>query len=113
MVHSYLSVNNSSMADLETIMKTLILPELSSIPDAAAHLDRLLNLKGFAKKIRFSGKIHCEATMMALIYSFMPKLGSKPTCVPPFTNKVTTTLRPLLSVIISFPASPFFIDVFL
>ena len=72
------------MTDLETLMKAVILPELSSIPDAATHVDRLLNLEKFAKKVL--GKIHCE-------------------------DKVTATLRPLLSVIIS-TTSPFFIEVF-
>jgi hypothetical protein len=54
------------MTDLGTLMKTVILRELSSISDAT-HGDLLLNLEKFAKEILFTGKIHCESMMMALI----------------------------------------------
>jgi hypothetical protein len=97
MIFSYHSTHNSSMTDLETLMKTVILPELSSIPDAATHVDRLLNLEKFAKKVLFTGKIHCEATMMALIHSFTSIVSSKR--VAPFTNRITPDLRPLFSVL--------------
>jgi hypothetical protein len=97
MIFSYHSMHNSSMTDLGTSMKTVILPELSSIPGVATHVDRLLNIEKFAKKILFAGKIHCEAMMMALIHSFTSKV--LPKRVAPFTNRVTPDLRPLFSVL--------------
>lgn len=88
------------MTDLRTLMKEIILPKLTNIPDAATHINRILELDSFVMKILFTGKIHCEATMMALIHSFTSKLLTNR--VAPFTNRVTPDLRPLFSVIISF-----------
>lgn len=110
MVFSYRSPHNSSMDDIRTLMKELVLPKLTrTIPDAATHVDRILNDK-FTKKLQFTGKIHCETTMMALVHSFTSKPPTK--CVPPFTKGTTPDLRPLFSVIISLTTSPFFTDVF-
>ena len=84
-------------------MKEIILPKLTHIPDAATHVNRLLELDSFVMQTLFTGKIHREVTMMALIYSFASKLLTKR--VAPFTNKDTPDLRPLFSVIISFTTS--------
>lgn len=59
------------MTNLQTLMMDTILPNLLYFPPAATQVQRLLELDSFVKNQKqFTAKIHCEATMMALIHFF-------------------------------------------
>jgi hypothetical protein len=85
----------SSMADLPNLMKTIIPPRLMLGPDNNT-LQQLIDSKGFNKKSKFSGTIHCEALLMALIHSF--SVGSPQKRIAPFSEQRTLELKNIFSV---------------
>jgi hypothetical protein len=96
------------MTDLRTLMMDVILPNLGHIPNAVIYVKQLLELDKFVKKKQFTGEIHCEATMMALIHSLRPRRHQSMS-----THIVRLPIcRPLFSVIMSLTRFPFVTDVF-
>jgi hypothetical protein len=98
-VHTYLRSDLSSMMNLQDLMKTTILPRLkkrSGIDNEAA-IQQLLEREDFTRKSRFSGTIHCEATLMALVHSFSSAVPLQKE-VPPFSKQRTMELMPLFLV---------------
>jgi hypothetical protein len=95
-VHSYLRSDVTSMTNLQKLMNEIIIPRLSLI--SSIHHDAIEELKDwrpFKEKKTFSGTIHCEASLMALVYSFS---GDKLQDVPPFTQKDNQELEYIFSV---------------
>ena len=96
-VLSYQRSDISSMADLPNLMKRTILPRLRSFgPDNHTLIQQLIDSKGFNKKSKFSGTIHCEASLMALVHSFSVEPSQKN--IAPFTPKRTLELMNIFSV---------------
>jgi hypothetical protein len=72
-VYLYLPIDNSSMMGLRNLMMDVILPKLGLFQDIdnTALIQRLLDREDFANEKKFTGKIHCEATLMALVHSYI------------------------------------------
>jgi hypothetical protein len=91
-------MDNSSMMSLRNLMMDVILPKLSLFRDVdnTALIQQLLDRQDFANNKKFTGKIHCEATLMALVHSFTST--APPKRVLPFSKQRTQDLMPLFSV---------------
>lgn len=103
LVRSFLPMHIATMTKLSDLMTNTILPELkpSSGVDISDAIQRLLRRQDFANKTKFTGKIHCEATLMALVHSFSSAQPSQR--VPPFSKRATQDLRDLFAVSLLFP----------
>lgn len=86
-VHSYLRSDVSSTTNLQELMKETLLPRL--MPGNDALIQQLIDRSDFKKKVKFSGTIHCEALLMALIHSFSVEPPQKR--IPPFSQQKTQT----------------------
>ena len=97
-VLSYQRSDISSMANLPNLMMTTILPRLRTTPgrDNNFLIQQLIGSNGFYKKSKFSGTIHCEASLMALVHSFTVK--SSQNKISPFTKPRTSALKNIFSV---------------
>jgi hypothetical protein len=96
-VLSYQRSDISSMADLPNLMKTTVLPRLRRFGrDNNALIQQLIDSKGFNKKSKFSGTIHCEASLMALLHSISVGLSRKK--IAPFSKQTTDELKNIFSV---------------
>ena len=76
-------------------MRDVILPRLQG-DDKEDRIEELLKVQNFGNKTRFTGTIHCEATLMALVHSFSSAAPSA--IVPPFSDQETGDLKPVFRV---------------
>jgi hypothetical protein len=102
LICTYLPMHNKTMTQLPDLMTKIILPKLepSYGLDNSVAINQLVVRKDFANKNKteFTGKIHCEATIMALVHSF----SSRSRRVAPFSKDVTAHLRPFFTVSVLF-----------
>jgi len=100
-VLSYLPSDVGDMTDLRSLMMETIFPRLNQHPklDKQSIIEELLARPDFATKKRFTGTMHCEASLMALIYSF--SVAPPGRAVAPFTKKITQLLREIFVVSLS------------
>jgi hypothetical protein len=94
-VHVYLPSDLSSMTKLPDLMEKTILPKLKS--RSTVFVQQLIQRKDFKAKSKFSGTIHCEASLMALVHSFS-SVGPSQKTVHPFSKQATEELTAICSV---------------
>jgi hypothetical protein len=96
LIRTFLPMHKRTMTQLPDLMTKIILPKLEDSYglDNSDAINQLLVRKDFANKTEFTGKIHCEATIMALVHS----LSSTSRKVAPFSKDVTAHLRPFFTV---------------
>jgi hypothetical protein len=98
-VHAYLCSDLGSITKLPDLMEKTILPKLKSTAgiDNNAFIRQLIGRKDFKGKSKFSGTIHCEASLMALVHMFS-SVGPSEKRVHPFSEKTTRELKAIFSV---------------
>ena len=86
------------MTNLQELMNNKILPKLSPISriNNDAIIKQLIDLNELKTKLKFTGTIHCEASLMALVLSF--SVEELPKRILPFSQEIIRKLGPIFSV---------------
>jgi hypothetical protein len=81
-----------------TNLQVLILPRLSLISriNNDAIIEKLIDLDELKTTLKFTGTIHCEAPLMALVHSF--SVEELPKRILPFSQEMIRKLGPIFSV---------------
>ncbi|RDB28929.1 hypothetical protein Hypma_016125 [Hypsizygus marmoreus] len=102
-IHVYKPPNSRMMTSPRDIMLEIILPKLitSSANDISTLIQRRIDQDDFKNSTEFSGTIHCQASLMGLIYSFSPGVSSTsiPTSAsaPPLSKDTTEILQDIFT----------------